>query len=290
MVMETIGGIKIRRHGTEGPVVIVLHGGPGAPGSAEELAAGISDVFRVIEPWQRKSGAADSLTVAGHISDLHAVVRAVRDGQQQPALVGESWGAMLALAYAAEYPSEAGAVVLVGCGTFDRESRSTGVRIREKRIAEYIAQHPESADDLDLDLNDRIMKWHEMTDTYRAISSPARSGSMEFDEKGFAETWNDMLQCQQAGMYPSAFANIISPVLMLHGSYDPHPGSMIRDSLNKYISRLEYRELEQCGHQPSIEMFAREDFFFIVKDWLLQKAAFHKSKGMKRTIESRDTS
>ena len=28
--METIGGIRIRRHGNEGPVVIVLHGGPGA--------------------------------------------------------------------------------------------------------------------------------------------------------------------------------------------------------------------------------------------------------------------
>ena len=30
------------------------------------------DRFGVIEPWQLKSGAADSLTVAGHVSDLHA--------------------------------------------------------------------------------------------------------------------------------------------------------------------------------------------------------------------------
>ena len=36
-------------------MVIVLHGGPGAPGSAVELALNLSDVFSVVEPWQRKS-------------------------------------------------------------------------------------------------------------------------------------------------------------------------------------------------------------------------------------------
>ena len=43
--MDKIGSIKIRRHGTEGSVIIVLHGGPGALGSAEELAVGISDML-----------------------------------------------------------------------------------------------------------------------------------------------------------------------------------------------------------------------------------------------------
>jgi hypothetical protein len=47
--------------------VIVLHGGPGAPGSAEELAVGLSDMFRVVEPWQRGSGGPDRLTVATQI-------------------------------------------------------------------------------------------------------------------------------------------------------------------------------------------------------------------------------
>lgn len=269
--METVGDIQIHRHGTEGSVVIVLHGGPGAPGSAVELALSLSDVFNVVEPWQRISARDDALTVARHVADLHVVIQTVRDGQQQPAIVGESWGAMLALAYAAEYPSEAGAIVLVGCGTFDKKSRSVGVKIREERITEYIAEHPEFADDLNLDLDDRIMKWHMMTDTYRAISSPAQSRSIEFDEKGFTETWNDMFRCQEVGLYPAAFSSIISPVLMLHGSYDPYPGKMIRDSLKEHVPQLEYRELEKCGHQPSIEAFAREEFFSVLHDWLTEK-------------------
>jgi pimeloyl-ACP methyl ester carboxylesterase len=144
--LETVGDIHIRRHGAEGPVVIVLHGGPGAPGSAVELALNLSDVFSVVEPWQRKS-----------------------------------------------------------------------------------------------------------------------------EKEGFTETWNDMLRCQEDGLYPSAFSRIISPILMLHGSYDPYPGKMIRDSLKEHIPQLEYREFEKCGHQPSIEAFSREEFFFVIHRWLSEQ-------------------
>ena len=73
-------------------------------------------------------------------------------------------------------------------------------------------------------------------------------------------------------MYPAAFSHIVSPVLMLHGAYDPHPGKMIRDSLKPYIPQLEYREFEKCGHQPSIEAFARKDFFSVLHDWLTEKS------------------
>jgi hypothetical protein len=38
--METLGELRIRRHGNTGPTVLVLRGGPGAVGSAEELACG----------------------------------------------------------------------------------------------------------------------------------------------------------------------------------------------------------------------------------------------------------
>ena len=120
--METIGALRLRIHGASGPPVIVLHGGPAAVGSAAELARGLSDGFRVFEPWQRGSGP-EALTVATHVEDLHALIQA-RCGAGRPAIVGESWGAMLALAYAAAYPSVPAAVALVGCGTFDPVARA----------------------------------------------------------------------------------------------------------------------------------------------------------------------
>jgi len=268
--METIGNLRIRRHGSEGPIVIVLHGGPGATGSAQELALGLSDSFTVLEPWQRGSGGREPLTVAGHVADLHDVVLSVR-GEQLPALVGESWGAMLALAYAAEHPHDVGPIILVGCGTFDKKSRAVGARIREERITEYIAEHPEHAGDLDLSIKDRIMKWHDMTDTYELISGTAQSATGLFDAKAHTETWEDMIRCQEIGLYPNAFSNIVSPVMMLHGSFDPHPGKMIRDGLKAQLPQLEYREFDRCGHQPAIERFAKEEFYAVMCDWLAAK-------------------
>ena len=55
---------------------------------------------------------------------------------------------------------------------------------------------------------------------------------------------------------------------MLHGSHDPHPGTMIRDSLLPHLPRLEYREWERCGHYPWVERGVREEFFRVLREWL----------------------
>ena len=89
-----------------------------------------------------------------------------------------------------------------------------------------------------------------------------------FDIVAHEETWNDMARLQAHGVYPGAFEAIESPVLMLHGQYDPHPGKMIRDSLLPYIPRLQYHEYEDCGHSPWLEKAARDVFFSGVCEWL----------------------
>ena len=115
------GAVTVRQHGNAGPVVIVVHGGPAAPGSAAPLARGLAGRFRVLEPWQRGSGA-EPLTVARHVADLHEVVTGC--GAARPALAGHSWGAMLVLAYAVAHPESAGRLALIGCGTFDKAARA----------------------------------------------------------------------------------------------------------------------------------------------------------------------
>ena len=126
--------MRVRRYGKPGALVIVLHGGPGTAGYLAPLARGLADTFRVSEPFQRGSGA-EPLTVARHIADLHELVETSGAGPR-PALVGHSWGAMLALAYAASYPEAAAALVLVGSGTFDPAARARRVLRRTARMAE----------------------------------------------------------------------------------------------------------------------------------------------------------
>ena len=266
--------LKIRTYGTAGPVVIVLHGGPAAVGNARSLARPLGDSFRAVEPWQRGSGA-EPLTVARHVADLHDVVRTVRDGPP-PALVGESWGAMLALAYSAAHPEEAGPLALVGCGTFDTEARARFHETIDERTDDELKRRLDRLADEFPDPDERLKKRFELIkrlydwDPLPCDGEPDDSGS--FDMRANNETWNDMLRLQDEGVYPAAFAAIRSPVLMLHGAYDPHPGPLIRTSLQPYLPQLQYREWPHCGHSPWLEREVRDEFFAVLRDWLRRQA------------------
>ena len=258
--------LKVRSYGSSGPRVIVVHGGPGACGSMAPVARGLADSFRVLEPFQ--SGLAT--TVADHVADLHEVVESCSEGIA-PALVGHSWGAMLVLAYAAAHPGMAGPIVLVCSGTFDLAARDP--------------LNVNLANRMDEDLRRRFERVQQLTDPhdrFRALGSlmmelysyDLATTDQEIDESepgSNVETWEDMVRLQNEGVYPAAFAAIKSPVLMLHGALDPHPGDLIKASLEHYIPRLEYREWERCGHYPWLEKATRDEFFCVLRDWLADR-------------------
>jgi len=211
------------------------------------------------------------LTVDQHVKDLACVVSQHAPGEK-PALVGESWGAMLALAFASRHPDRVSALVLIGCGTFDRRARARLQQTLEQRttpelearLADLEAQVPIEAE--------RAAKMHGLSDpiyTYRRATD-ADDLVEPFDLKGHVESWNDMVRLQDSGEYPAGFTAIRCPVVMLHGVYDPHPGAMIRDSLKTYIPHLEYQEFDECGHTPWVEELARDRFLAAARGWLAQ--------------------
>ena len=217
-------------------MICLLHGGPGAPGGMAPVARELQDA---LEPHQRRS-AGEPLTVAIHVADLHDLV------DEPPTLVGHSWGAMLALCYAAEHPVDR--LVLIGCGTFDETARAELIRRRK-------ATDERAVDDASMA---RLGRFYEIADAFDLIAPGAL---LACDFRGHIETWDDMMRLQADGTYPAAFGSITAPVTMLHGDHDPHPGRLIRDGLRPHIPHLEYVELERCGHTPWIERHAREDFF-----------------------------
>ena len=261
--------LTLRQHGLRnGRPVIALHGGPGARGSAGELARALADPLHVLEPWQRESSDVP-LTVDRHIEDLAEIV-ATHTPDEAPALVGESWGAMLALAFAARLPERVCALLLVGCGTFDTRAREELARTLERRTPPELKRRLAG---LEVELPDeaeRLAEIHRSSDALytfsRATDAPIPDAAL--DAKGHRESWADMLRLQAAGVYPAAFASIHCPVLMLHGAYDPHPGAMVRDGLRACIPHLEYQEFERCGHSPWVEEHARGAFLSRARGWL----------------------
>jgi pimeloyl-ACP methyl ester carboxylesterase len=244
-----------------------LHGGPAAAGHMAPVARQLANSFRVFEPFQRGSGR-ERLTVATHVADLRDVIDLHAQGCR-PALIGASWGAMLALAYAAAHPSSTGPLILVGCGTFDSIARAALQNTVAARMTDAIRAQLLATEQLDQDKGFKAGA-EAMVPIYSVdLLSPPHEEDL-VDARAHHETWEDMLRLQTDGTYPEAFAAIKVPVLMMHGTYDPHPGRLILQSLKPYLPQLEHRELEHCGHYPWLEKAAADTFFSTAREWLGQ--------------------
>ena len=260
--------IEVRTYGTHGPEVVVIHGGPGARGTMAPVARGLADSFRVFEPIQRGSGERP-LTVGRHIEDLRKVIEAMPSGC--PALVGHSWGAMLALA---------GPIALIGCGTFDTASRGVFRATCEARMDDDLRKQMQH---VEMDVSDPAERVEQMGSLYARLyaydplDAEERQGT--FDARAHDETWSDMIRLQVEGVYPAAFSAILSPVVMLHCDYDPHPGRMIYANLRDYVPQMEYRELLKCGHEPWRETTVREEFCVALGGWLKSHASSEPATG-----------
>ncbi len=246
-----------------------MHGGPGACGTMAPVARSLADSFRVFEPFQSSTSA----TVAAHVADLHEVVESCTQGRA-PALVGHSWGAMLSLAYAAAHPDSAGPIVLICSGTFDLAARDQFIiNLSERKTDEGARQRFQRA----LQIPDPKERFRELgKQTLELYSYDLATTDSEIDESepgASSDTWDDMVRLQNEGVYPAAFTAIESPVLMLHGAADPHPGEMIRASLAPYIPQLEYREWDRCGHYPWLEKATHDMFFSLLRNWLGDRLA-----------------
>jgi pimeloyl-ACP methyl ester carboxylesterase len=231
------------------------------------VARGLADRFRVLEPWQRRGGG-EALTVARHVADLHELILGLRPGER-PALVGSSWGAMLALAYAAAHPEFPGQLVLVGCGTFEEVARARFQANVNALMDDALQRRLEGLRSEFPDPDERLTTLGQLL--LPLFSCDLLTTELEIaacDARGHRETMADMLRLQDGGHYPAAFSAITAPVLMLHGALDPHPGALIRDSLAPHLPQLEYHEWERCGHYPWLERQVREQFFAMLARWL----------------------
>lgn len=259
--------LKVRRYGNSGAFLILLHGGPAAPGYMKPIAEELAGQFRVLEPFQR-SADNKPLTVARHVQDLQDVIKAYC-GREKPFIIGHSWGAMLALAWATEHPEIPKALVLIGSGSFNEQTRERMHAIREKRMDARFRRHLEQLPRKHPKPNVRLAVLGGMFQRLDSVDLiKVKNHLHPCDAIAHTQTWLDMLRLQREGVYPQAFDVIECPVLMLHGDDDPHPGPMIRDSLVPYLGQLEYVSWAQCGHYPWLEKAAYEEFYQKLMDWL----------------------
>ncbi len=75
--------------------IVVVHGGPGAPGSMAPVARELSKYTGVLEPYQT------GYSIREQIEELAHVIQ--NQGEWPVTLIGWSWGAILSYMAASEY-------------------------------------------------------------------------------------------------------------------------------------------------------------------------------------------
>jgi pimeloyl-ACP methyl ester carboxylesterase len=256
-----------RAYGTPPYTVAVLHGGPGAPGSAAAVARALADEWGVLEPLQTRD------SVDGQIEELREVLASA--AQLPVALVGHSWGAMLGVFFTARYPAMVRKLILAGSGVFTDEAASDIEPARQARMTpEQRAREAELAAALDdpavTDKNAIMAQMgalSEAVDTYAPLdNSEHEAGALPVSYEIYTRVWSDAAARRARGELLDAARQIRCPVVAIHGDYDPHPAEGIRTPLAAILSDFRWYQLERCGHSPWRERFARDEFFRILRE------------------------
>jgi proline iminopeptidase len=111
----SLQSVWIRGLDTRNPVLLLLHGGPGASESAlfRQFVPQLEQHFTVVYWEQRGTGRSwlpaarrEALSTEQLLRDLHVLVERVTRtlGQRQVILLGHSWGTVLGVLYAARHP------------------------------------------------------------------------------------------------------------------------------------------------------------------------------------------
>lgn len=247
----------VRKHGKEPYNVVVLHGGPGAAGSAFGLARLISKELGVLEPMQSKDT----------IRELEEELREQIEGNcsGKAILAGHSWGAWLAGLFAERYPDKVKKVILIGCPPLDECYVSQIGERRKENMS------PEEAEEFDLILRSlekgpgnkdeclrRLGEICDRADGYREEASLRDKAVINGDLH--EKVWKEAADMRKSGTLLERFRRISCPLILIQGAVDPHPAEGVVQPLKGGNVDVKAFVLNQCGHAPWREKYAREEF------------------------------
>jgi len=235
--------------------VIVLHGGPGTWDSHAALAGMVDDLTVVHRFDQRgcgRSGASDELSMARFAQDIDEL-RAFW-GHDKIVVVGHSFGATLAVTYAALYPDQvAGVVYLDGVGIGDWRSGDRAVRERRMtpeqmaRLDELSERPRTPAEEIEF----RVLAWFpDFADPERAMEWALEDASVDLPiswavNRALSKeisSWPDSRKCDDVAAIPA-------PVTFIHGEGDPRPYTAVQ-ALAAHAQQPSFHLIPGAGHSP----------------------------------------
>ncbi|MCI8464815.1 MAG: alpha/beta hydrolase [Lachnospiraceae bacterium] len=247
----------VRKHGKEPYHIVVLHGGPGAVGSASGLARLISNEFSVLEPMQSK------YTIRELEEELMMQIENNCSGTV--ILVGHSWGAWLAGLFAERFPDKVEKVILIGCAPLEESYVS---QIGERRKENMSSEEAEEFERILRQIQEGIGEKRESLQQLGEICDRADGyqeeeslkDKTEINGELYERVWKEAAGLRKSGKLLERFLRISCPLVLIQGMVDPHPLEGVIQPLRDRNVDIKSYVLDQCGHTPWREKYAREEF------------------------------
>ncbi|OGM10848.1 alpha/beta hydrolase [Candidatus Woesebacteria bacterium RBG_16_34_12] len=244
--------INVRYYGNTPYKVVVVHGGPGAPGEMAPVASELSKKFGVIEPFQSKN------TVQGQVEELKLQI--MKNTSVPVFLIGWSWGAWLSFILAANYGSLVKKLIIIGSGPFENEYAE---KIMQTRLARLTSKERELLEKLlkkklSAKAGELIMK----ADSYNLIKH--KSELLKFQPEIYESVWQEANKLRKTGELLKFAKDITCPVVAIHGDFDPHPFLGVKKPLSRILRNFRFILLKKCGHHPWYEKEAKEKFYEVL--------------------------
>lgn len=234
--------LHFRKYG-KGPFhLILVHGGPGAPGEMAPLAQELCSEVGVIEHLQQED------SIAGQIEGLRHVI------EKPVILIGWSWGALLSYLFTAHYPNLVKKLILISSAPFTSAYADQIAETRAKRMS------GKQKENLSLE---EIVQLYFQTDSYAPIVDGSKP--IEYQPSTHEKVWKEAVELRTSGKLLESGYQITCPVVAIHGDYDPHPYEGVKEPLSKVLQDFKFILLQNCGHYPWFEKMAKDQFFHLLK-------------------------
>lgn len=248
-----------------GEPVLLLMGGPGFSGEGlEQVAQMIAKRGRAIVPDQRGSGKsipedAKRITLAATLADFEALRASL--GLKKWTVWGCSWGGMIAMDYAAKFPSSIKALVLVDSGGASYSFAKTFYDNMRARMSadDLSAQRYWSRPDVAAKNPMRAAiegmrailpsQFYDRAKVHQAIAI-LKEGREHFNPE--ADGFLSPAYEEGAPARIEALKKIAIPTLIIHGRQDPLPETVALEN-QKLIKGSRLVWLDCSGHWPWIE-------------------------------------
>lgn len=239
--------VRIAGDPSSGNVLIGINGGPGQSSaymrSLDRLAGA---EFAVVTFDQRGTGRStapsDGYGLTEYAADLEAVRQAVGAGKVH--IFGHSWGGIIAVRYAADYPRNVRSIILMATGPPARKATLAGQALLNERIKilheQGIIVWPQPRNEKDV--IKAILPAYFSDPEFQV---PAELKNTEFN----AATHQNTLAELGDWDFSADLGRITHPVLFLWGEDDPFGLPMAEATKNALSNAdMEFALLKACGH------------------------------------------